>query len=152
MMRLLVAGLVFGSVMSMAGAAAAQVPDYYVGVGVRAFFNDDTSVILDSKAKIVDLGSRNDYSASLRPAVYFGDETAFRVPVTFEAEATENFYPFVGGGVAYNTDGDENLDPMITAGLDVRLSDQLILNLEGNFIFQPSDTDAELAASINFEF
>ncbi|MGB3137291.1 MAG: hypothetical protein WBB18_10850, partial [Nodosilinea sp.] len=39
-------------------AQAQQVPDYYVGAGLRAGFNDGTSFVIDSKAKVVELGRR----------------------------------------------------------------------------------------------
>ncbi|MEO1591431.1 MAG: hypothetical protein AAFU71_09090 [Cyanobacteria bacterium J06632_22] len=150
------------AIIATAGAASAQIPDYYVGAGVRALFNDDTAFILDSKVKVFEFGGSSQgrtprsvgsqYTASVRPALYFGNETEYRVPITVETEFSENFYPFLGGGIAYNVDGSEDIDPMITAGLDVRLSQQLILNVEGNFIFQNNDTDAELTASINYAF
>ncbi|MEO0539689.1 MAG: hypothetical protein AAFZ80_02365 [Cyanobacteria bacterium P01_A01_bin.105] len=164
-MRSLIPALVFGSILGTAGAASAQMPEHYVGLGVRALFNDDTTAILDSKVKVFNFGGRgrsrtpvrgdvlgNEYSASVRPALYLGSETEYRIPVTFETSASERIYPFIGGGFAYNTDGTEEFNPMLTAGADFRLGGQLILNVEGNFIFQTGDTDSELTASINYEF
>ena len=161
-MRSLIPILTVSSVLATAGAASAQIPDYYVGAGVRAFFNDDTTFIIDSKVKVLEFGGSSrgrtptsfgsQYTASVRPALYLGNETEYRLPITFETELGDSFYPFLGGGIAYNVDGFEDIDPMITAGLDFRVSQQVILNVEGNFIFQNNDTDAELTASINYEF
>ena len=154
--------LALGALLATAGAASAQIPDYYMGVGVRALFNDDTSLIIDSKVKVIEFGGNSrsrtpdnlgsQYTASVRPSLFLGNETEYRLPITFETEFSDRFYPFFGGGIAYNVDGFEDIDPMITAGVDVRLSQQLIVNVEGNFIFQNNDTDAELTASINYEF
>ena len=88
---------------------------------------------------------------SVRPALLIGDEFESRLPVSFDLALDEQFLVFGGGGFAYNFD-DSDFDPMITGGVDMAVSERLILNVEGNLIFKSNDTDAEIAASINWLF
>ncbi|ESA34401.1 nucleoside-specific channel-forming tsx [Leptolyngbya sp. Heron Island J] len=120
----------------------------YIGVGVRAGLNDDTAAVIDSKLEVV---SFEQGSVSVRPALLVGDDFESRLPVSFDLPLEEQFLVFGGGGFAYNFDSSD-FDPMITGGLDMALSDRLILNVEGNLIFKSNDTDAEVAASVNWLF
>lgn len=139
-------------VLGASSRAWADLPNHYVGVGIRAGFNDSTAAVIDSKVKLVDLSEVNEVSASIRPALLLGDEAELRFPLSIETEFGEGFFPFLGGGIAYNVDGTSDVDPMITAGIDINVANNIILNLEGNFIFQSSDTDTEFMASINYAF
>ena len=120
----------------------------YIGVGVRAGLNDDTAAVIDSKLEVV---SFEQGSVSVRPALFIGDDFESRLPVSFDLPLEEQFLVFGGGGFAYNFDSSD-FDPMITGGLDMALSERLILNVEGNLIFKSNDTDAEVAASVNWLF
>ena len=120
----------------------------YIGVGVRAGLNDDTAAVIDSKLEVV---SFEQGSVSVRPALLVGDDFESRLPVSFDLPLEEQFLVFGGGGFAYSFDSSD-FDPMITGGLDMALSDRLILNVEGNLIFKSNDTDAEVAASVNWLF
>ncbi|MFG6099453.1 hypothetical protein SPB21_29690 [Leptothoe sp. ISB3NOV94-8A] len=120
----------------------------YVGVGVRTGLNDDTAAVLDSKLEVIPFEQG---SLSVRPAILIGEDFEGRLPVSFDLALDEQFLVFGGGGFAYNFD-DSDLDPMITGGVDMAVSERLILNVEGNLIFKSNDTDAEVAASINWLF
>ena len=144
--------LVTTTALGAASQAWADSPNHYVGVGIRTGFNDSTSAVIDSKLKLTDLSATNEVSASIRPALLIGNDTEFRLPLSFETEVGQGVSPFIGGGIAYNVDGQSAVDPMATLGIDINLSRDIILNLEGNFIFQASDTDTELMASINYAF
>jgi hypothetical protein len=129
--------------------ALAKPVDNYIGGGVRAGLNDDTTALINAKVKITDLG---DVTLSGRPAVLFGDETEFRLAITGEGEIAPDFFPFFGGGVALNTDGTGDTRPLVTAGLDFKVSERFVLQFGGNVIFKSNDTDAELTATVNYSF
>lgn len=149
--------IIGGSLLSLLGQmeqALAQQPlgkppAYYVGVGIRTGFNDDTAAVLDTKAKLTDLG---DLTLSTRPALLLGNDVEFRLPFSVEGTAARNVYPYGGAGIAYNVDGLSRVDPMLTGGLDIGVARQLVVGLEFNFIFRKADTDTEFAASLNYSF
>ncbi len=140
------------SIASLAPSAArAEPPVHYLGVGARGGLNDSAAAVINAKLKITE---QDNPSVSIRPAVLLGDEIEVRLPLTVETSLSEQIFPFLGAGVAYNTDGLNAVDPMVTGGTDVRLLDNLILELEGNLIFQvdADDLDAEFIGTVNYEF
>jgi hypothetical protein len=152
MMKLTVAlfsAVAVGAIAAPA-ALAQQVPDYYVGAGLRVGFNDNTSFVIDSKAKLTDLG--NATTLSVRPSVVFDSSTELRLPLSVDFAIDQGLYPYAGAGVAYNIDGRSAIDPMITAGLDWGLARNLVLDLNGSVLFKPGNTDTEFTATINYAF
>ncbi|MEM7062764.1 MAG: hypothetical protein AAF572_06340 [Cyanobacteria bacterium P01_B01_bin.77] len=136
-------------VLAFSSAALAQTNvENYVGLGVRTGLNDSTALVVDSKLKVIPLDQG---SVSFRPAILIGDDLEGRLPLSFDLPFEEQFLFFGGGGFAYNFD-DSDFDPMITGGVDMPINERLILNVEGNLIFKSNDTDAEIAASINWQF
>lgn len=134
-----------------AGAALAEAPAHYVGVGVRAGLNDPTAAAINAKVKLTTMG---DLSLSVRPELFIGSSVEGRLPLTVEGSLMEGLNPYAGAGLAYNTDGTHAVDPMVTAGLDLGVGHNLVLDLELNVIFQTtaSDTDTELVGSLNYAF
>jgi hypothetical protein len=130
------------------GAFAVPVANY-IGGGLRAGLRDDTAAMINGKVKVADFGT---VSLSGRPTVMFSDEVEWRLAVTGEAEVAPNLSPFFGGGVALNTDGGGKTYPLLNAGLDYRLADQLVIQVGGNLLFKSGDTDTELTASLNYAF
>jgi hypothetical protein len=137
------------SLGSATGAIAAPAANY-IGGGVRTGFQDDTLFIINGKFKATDLG--NNLSLSGRPTVMFGDEVELRLAVTGEGEVARNLSPFFGGGVSINTDGSGKAFPLLNAGVDYRLADQLVIQVGGNLLFKSGDTDTELTASLGYAF
>jgi hypothetical protein len=135
--------------LSSTSAAFAAPAANYIGGGVRAGFNDDVAFIINGKVKVADFG---DVSLSGRPTVMFSNDVELRLAVTGEGEVAPNLSPFFGGGVSINTDGAGKAYPLINAGLDYRLADQLVIQVGGNLLFKSSDTDTELTASLNYAF
>jgi hypothetical protein len=125
------------------------VPDYYVGAGARFGFNDNVSFVVDSKAKLADLG---DFTVSARPSVLFGSDVELRLPLSIEAPLNDGVYPYGGAGVAYNADGNSSFDPMLTGGVDLELGNNLVLDVGLNVVFKPGNTDTEMAATLNYRF
>lgn len=146
---------VFCAILGILGLSqsvkAQSMPDYYVGAGVRAFLNDSTSLVIDSKVKIATLG---DFTLSTRPSIMFGNGIVeSRLPITVEVPLGTSLYPYGGLGLAHNTDGTNSIDPMLTGGTDVRVSNDIYIDLNLNLIYQTSvdDLDAELIFSLNYK-
>ena len=61
---------------------------------------------------------------------------------------------FGGGGLAYGMDDLEEIDGMVTGGLDFALKPRPIVNLTINYIWQNtiSDDDTEFAVTLNYGF
>ncbi len=125
-------------------------PDHYVGVGIRAGLSDPTAFVIDSKIKITELADVA--TLSVRPAVVFDNSTELRLPLSVDLGLSERFFPYGGAGVAYNADGSSRIDPMITGGVDVSITRNLVLDLNLNMLFKPNDTDTEFTATINYAF
>jgi hypothetical protein len=123
--------------------------DNYIGVGARAPLQDDLSLILNAKLKIADLGG---VSFSGRPAIFLGNSTESRFSLTGEKEISPGWTPFFGGGVATNTDQSGETNLMLSTGVDIQVSEKLVLNIGGNWIFQSDDNDREINVTVNYLF
>ena len=89
-----------------------------------------------------------DTSISLRPAYVFGNidpagdknnEGAFQMPLTLDLYPNSRFSPYIGGGIATNTNSEGSTDAMATVGLDINLSKRLSLGAGLNYIFYAPD-------------
>ena len=149
-----VSSLPFEPTIALAASpGAAEVPDYYLGVGVRGAKRDATAFVIDSKIKLLDV---SEVTLSTRPALLFGGyDFEWRLPVTVDFETDNHRLGwFAGAGLAYNMDDLGDTDAMVTGGLDFALNDQLIMNVTLNYIWQSSisDDDTEFMASLNYGF
>jgi len=154
-----VIGGALGGILSQSSIAlaesppSAQVPAYYVGAGIRGGKGDATAAVIDSKIKLTDLG---DLTLSTRPSLLMGGyDTEWRLPFTVEGQKNAHgFALFGGGGLAYNMDDLDEVDAMLTGGMDLALNRRLIVNLTINFIWQSaiSDDDTEFLATLNYGF
>ncbi len=73
---------------------------------------------------------------AVRPTVVFNDSVAVLAPVTYNFESpvelfNANLFPYVGGGIAINATEDD-IAPLVSAGVDVPFSERLTLNGQGN--------------------
>ena len=153
-----VMGGVLGSILLQSTIAMAEtptsatVPAYYLGAGVRGGSSDSTAAVIDSKIRLVNLG---DVTLSTRPAVLLGGyDGEWRLPFTIDYEIADRLSLFGGGGLAYGMDDLEEIDGMVTGGLDFALRPRLIANLTVNYIWQSSisDDDTEFALTLNYGF
>ena len=126
-------------------------PAFHVGLGVRALAHDPTAVVLAGKVKLLDMGR---LSTSLRAALLVGDYVEGRAPITVEGVLLPRVVPFLGIGLAYNTDHLGVVDPMVSGGLDVWLARRVVANATINIVWQRDigDTDKEGMGSIGFVF
>jgi len=150
-MRVLSLSVVGGILLTTGGTALADMPAYYVGAGVRTGFGDPTSAVIDAKIQLTRFDS---VGLSVRPELFVGSLTEFRLPVTVETKLADGVYPFVGAGIAVNTDGLNKTDPMITSGVDLTLINHVVLKTEFNLIFQTAinDSDLEFISTLNYSF
>lgn len=129
-------GLATASFAALPLAAKADQPnttDYnYVGlgVGVGDIGNSDVGLAVNSKITI-------GQNVSVRPGVISdlnftnNGQTMFLAPVTYDFNAITpdgKLMPFVGGGVSVATQGKGAVGPLLTAGVDYRLTDHLVAN------------------------
>lgn len=133
---LIPAGIAAAAIAAAPMAANAQSldTDYnYVGAGVsigELGSGSDVGLAINSKIRVYD-------HVSIRPSVAsdlnFSDDgaTQFTLPVTYDFNsltADGRLLPYVGGGVSYTTAGSDDIGPMVTAGVDYRLTDRLTAN------------------------
>jgi hypothetical protein len=123
--------------------------DNYIGVGARAPLFDPLAVILNAKLKIANIGG---VSFSARPAIFLGSYTESRFSLTGEKEISPGFTPFFGVGVATNADESGETNTMLSTGVDVKISESVVLNVGGNWIFQSNDGEREINVTVNYLF
>lgn len=121
-------------------------PPFYVGVGARGGFNDSVDAVIDAKIRVAPLGSA---TLSVRPAILIGNDFGLRLPVAVDFPWYEGVYPYAGAGLSY--DETDSVGAMITAGLDVALTQKLYLDTSLNVVFD-NDTNAEVVFSVNYAF
>lgn len=128
----------------------------YIGIGGNLGLSGepalgDGAFMINSKIGL----TRN---ISFRPAVLFGDDTDFLLPLTYDfvLESADPFAPipfapYVGGGVIVSTNGDNTLGFLLTGGVDVPLSAQFVANASINVGFR-NDTDVGLMLGVGYTF
>jgi hypothetical protein len=128
-------GLATASMVALPITAQAQEQstDYnYVGAGVGLgdLGDSDIGLSINSKITITD-------NISARPGVIsdlnFGSngETVFLAPVTYDFNsltADGRLLPFAGGGLSVSTEGKGAVGPLVTGGVDYRITDRLVAN------------------------
>lgn len=103
------------------------------------------------------------FSVSLRPSYIFGNrdlqgrdnnEGEFQMPLTIDLFRKATVSPYLGAGIATNTDSTGATNPMLTSGLDVNITPNLVLGLNLNYIFQNDigDTDWQAMSLLYLRF
>ena len=107
-----------------------------------------------------------DVAISLRPRYIFGNideqgksnnEGAFQMPLTINLKPASWLSPYLGVGIATNTDSTGKTNAMMSLGADISLSRNIAIDLGLNYIFQSSSLDTnnrdlELDALIYWRF
>jgi opacity protein-like surface antigen len=87
---------------------------------------------------------------SVRPRYIFGNvdrqgrsnsDGAFQLPLTLDLKPLSWFSPYLGGGIATNTDTSGKTDGMLSLGADISISRKLSLDIGINYIFQSNTFD-----------
>jgi hypothetical protein len=135
LLAVLTAGLATFAMAALPMAANAQekTTDYnYVGAGVGLgdLGDSDIGLSINSKITVAD-------NVSVRPGVisdldFSNDgETVFLAPVTYDFSSLTDdgrLLPYVGGGLSVSTEGKGAVGPLLTGGVDYRLTDRLVAN------------------------
>lgn len=93
-----------------------------------------------------------DFALSLRPSYIFGNrdmqgrdnnEGEFQMPLTVDLFRKALVSPYLGGGIATNTDSTGATNPMLTGGVDINITRNIVLGFNLNYIYQNDvgDTD-----------
>lgn len=105
-------------------------------------------------------------SLSLRPRYIFGNsdlqgrsnnEGAFEMPLTLDVKATSWLSPYLGGGIATNTDSTGQTNGMLSLGADISITRNLAIDIGVNYIFQPKAVDSdggdfEISTAVYYRF
>jgi hypothetical protein len=128
----------------------------YIGIGGNLGLSGDPA--LGDGAFVVNSKIGLTRNISFRPAVVFGDDTDFLLPLTYDfvLESADPFAPipfapYLGGGVIVSTNGDNTLGFLLTGGVDVPLSSQFVANASINVGFRNS-TDIGLMLGVGYTF
>jgi opacity protein-like surface antigen len=79
---------------------------------------------------------------------------ALRLPLTVDFNRRGFVSPYLGGGIATNTDNNGATNGMLTGGLDLNIHENVTLGFNVNYIFQPdlNDTDWEAMTLLYLKF
>lgn len=151
-------GLTAATMVALPMAANAQTAptDYnYVGagVGIGSLGTGDFGLSVNSKFTVAD-------NISVRPGAisdlnFSGDgETIFLLPVTYDFNpVTPNgrLMPFVGAGISFSTEGDGAVGPLVTGGVDYRITDRIVANGGVNWsVFGNSQVNGTIGLGYTF--
>ena len=129
----------------------------YVGIGGALGLTGGTGIgqggfLINSKIGLT-------RSISVRPSVIIGDSTDFLIPLTYDFYLESRdpfepipFAPFVGGGVAFSTDDENDIGFLLTGGADFPLSRQFIANATVNAGFFGDSTSVGISLGVGYVF
>lgn len=121
-----------------ASTTASSAPDF-IGAGVGFGYVNDVSGVVISKVSIAE-------KWAVRPSLSFGDDFAVLVPITYQFDNSVNvggarLSPYVGAGGSWSNENNNNGNPesdlkiLVSAGVDVPLSNRFTLNAQANLGF-----------------
>ncbi|TVQ57511.1 MAG: hypothetical protein EA366_08435 [Spirulina sp. DLM2.Bin59] len=138
-------------------------PFNYVGGGINLGLSGNSDLGGTAWSIISRFALSN--TLSLRPAAIINKNAVITVPLTYDfalpgADAFEpaTIHPYVGGGIMFTTDDTalspvkNNVGPMITGGLDLRLDDQWVLNAGLNIGFLGGDAEIGAVIGVGYIF
>ena len=119
----------------------------YVGVG-----GSNRGVAINSK-----IGLTN--SISFRPLAIDnlksddGQEGNFAIPITYDFQPViGRLQPYAGAGIGLNTEGSDDIGPMLTAGIDLPINRSLTVNGSVNFdAYGDNDVNGILGIATNIQ-
>lgn len=129
----------------------------YIGIGGNIGLGGDTA--LGGGAFVINGKLGLTRTLSFRPAAIIADDTVFLLPLTYDFVIRREdpfeevpFAPFLGGGVAFSTDEDDNIGFLITGGVDVPISRGFIGNASLSVGFLEDTTDVGLTVGVGYSF
>ena len=103
---------------------------------------------------------------SVRPRYIFGNidrqgqsnsDGAFQLPLTLDLKPLSWFSPYLGGGIATNTDSSGKTNGMLSFGTDISIGRKFSLDIGANYIFQSNiydnnNRDIEFSTVLYYRF
>lgn len=131
---------------------ANQIPRSYIGIGGNLGISGEASSLGEGGFSIVSK-TRIINSLALRNSTIFGDETASIFALTGELPLTNAAgdvvaIPFVGAGIWLH----DEVDPVVSAGVDVPLGRNFTVTNRVNLGFDSDDTDIGLLIGVGYNF
>lgn len=121
----------------------------FVGIGGDIGYADDLSFAVISKIAFAN-------RIAVRPSVLIGDDVSVLVPVTYDfiqyapEAAGFRIIPYGGVGAAYSSDGDSDINLLLSAGVDVPVTRQITVNAQANLgLFNDTDFGVTVGAAYN---
>lgn len=130
----------------------------YIGIGGNIGFGGDSGLGTGNFAILSKVGITE--NISLRPAALVGDGVTFLFPATVDfpiAVSTTvdderiGLAPFIGGGIAIGADDDSEIQPLVTVGVDVPITNEFTANASANVSF-PDDVEVGVILGIGYNF
>ncbi|NJL00197.1 MAG: hypothetical protein HC910_06360 [Spirulinaceae cyanobacterium SM2_1_0] len=133
-------------------------PWSYISLGGNFGFNDGRTELSDTAFAIGSKIGLTPY-LSARPMALLGDRVTFLLPLTYDIAVGQSdpfrpasFVPYVGGGIILTTNDGNNVGPLVSGGIDVRVSESIVINTGINAGFFRDDTDIGLTVGIGYIF
>ena len=104
----------------------------FIGIGADFGYAGDVSFAAISKFSFTD-------RLAARPSIFVGDEFAILVPVTYDFSRFSTdvggfqLRPYAGAGVSYTDSEDNDINLLLSAGVDVPVSQRFTLNAQLNY-------------------
>jgi hypothetical protein len=119
-----------------------------IGAGARIGSGEPTyPMVYGRLGRMLD----SNIALSLRPRYIFGNsdlqvrsnsEGAFQMPLTLDFKLTPWLSPYLGGGIATNTDSTGKTNGMLSLGADISISRHIAIDLGLNYVFQSDSIDS----------
>lgn len=129
----------------------------YIGIAGNLGVDGETALGDGSFMIISKIGLTN--NISVRPSVLLGDDTAFLVPLTYDFSILPidafsralRLSPYLGAGVAISTGDEDDIGPLVTAGVDYGISSQFTATAAVNVgILDETDVGVMIGVGYNF--
>lgn len=120
----------------------------------RLGYKIGSSVALSVRPSYIYVPNNQNRSNNNRNRNNSSTDNETRLPLTLDLFPRSTVSPYFGGGIATNTHGSGATDPLITAGVDLRLYQNLTLGLNVNYIVQSESegTDWEAMTLLYLRF
>jgi len=122
-------------------------PSVDLGAGIRIGFGEPSYATAGAR---VAFPTSSNTSISLRPSLIFGNttssgernnQTQVVVPLTLDLFTNKTVSAYLGPGLAYNVDSDNQTNASLHAGVDIKLNQRLRFSTGLTYVFQQSDRD-----------
>ena len=131
----------------------------YTGLGGNIGLDGESTTIGDGAFSLL---GRTAFSknVSLHTSTVFSNDSVSAFALTFgipiyksSGDRLELVYPFIGGGIAIeNVFDDFNTDGLLTAGVDVPITERIVTTGRINVGFADDDTDVGLLLGVGYNF